>query len=471
MTLGLSAAEVEALRAAGRDPHAVRHQLRVLRSGPRPVCLERPCTVGDGIHTLDLPDLEAVWRSAAAAGRLAAFVPASGAASRMFAGLSRLLQEGPATLQAALAHPTRWVREQARVVEALPQLALWAELPEGVRGDHRALLSHLVAWSGGPKALVPFHLRDGASRTALSEQLEESASLVAAADGVSRVHLTVSPSWCESFQREVRRWPHHRVFLSVQDPATDTVCIDLDGFPVVGDGGLVFRPGGHGALLRNVEATGADVLLVKNIDNVRPLAARQAEVLPWRRRLVGALVSLQERVHAALRALDAGEDPDVRELLVALGLPEPADREALYAELHRPLRVCGMVRNEGEPGGGPFWRVGDPRPQIVEGAQIDHADPEQEAIHRRSTHFNPVELVLGLRDHRGEPYALDAYTDPGAVLVTRKQVAGRSAWVYEHPGLWNGAMARWNTVFYEVPLATFAPVKSVRDLLRPAHQG
>jgi hypothetical protein len=274
----------------------------------------------------------------------------------------------------------------------------------------------------------------------------------------------------------------------VQSPATDTIAVDLDDNPFRNEQGhLLFRPGGHGALLANLQALAADIVFIKNIDNVVPDHLKDT-TYRYKRALGGYLVHLQQQIfayleHLAAGSVDAGLLEEIRTFAqreLAITVP-PGLRHAtrhehirfLYERLNRPLRVCGMVRNEGEPGGGPFW-VQHPDSslsrQIVEASQVDTALPEQRALLAASTHFNPVDLVCGVRDFRGQPFDLQRFADPDTGFIAHKTYAGRPLKALEWPGLWNGAMAYWNTVFVEVPLSTFSPVKTVLDLLRPEHQ-
>jgi hypothetical protein len=274
----------------------------------------------------------------------------------------------------------------------------------------------------------------------------------------------------------------------VQSPATDTIAVDLDNNPVRDEQGhLLFRPGGHGALLANLQALAADIVFIKNIDNVVPDRLKEV-TYRYKRALGGHLVYLQQQMFAYLEHLAAGKvDADVLEeirtfarqelaIVIPPGLQHAPQHEQirfLHDQLNRPLRVCGMVRNEGEPGGGPFWVAhpdGSLSRQIVETSQVDTALPEQRALLAASTHFNPVDLVCGVRDYRGQQFDLQRFADPNTGFISHKTYAGRPLKALELPGLWNGAMAYWNTVFVEVPLSTFNPVKIVLDLLRPEHQ-
>ncbi len=273
--------------------------------------------------------------------------------------------------------------------------------------------------------------------------------------------------------------------FSVQARSSDTLAVGLDGLPFrTAEGELLFRPGGHGALLGNLAAIGGDIVFVKNIDNVVP-DARKGPTLLWKRLLAGRLLEVERRVRHLVSLLHAGDPTAASEALSYLretfgdataeaDTLSPAERVAwVRARLERPLRVCGVVRNQGEPGGGPFWvrsRDGRLSRQIVESAEVDLADPAQAALWAAGTHFNPVDLVLSLRDASGRPWDLSRFVDEEAVFISKKSHGGVELLALERPGLWNGAMAFWNTLFVEVPIETFAPVKSVLDLLRPEHR-
>ncbi len=448
-------------------------------TGPSPtVRLDRPAVRGDGIDTLTAAD-EAAWAAAAAAGRVTSFIPASGAATRLCQDLLAVW-EGEAPSAAAEA-----------VLDGAAQLALWPRLAEAgaAAGDRERTLEALLGtlrvhtW---PKALVPFHDDPRGPRTAIDAQVDEAVALGLDAEGVTRLHLT-APVAHHAAMAAVLEAAAARVAasgralrwaLSDQDPATDTLAATLGGRLARRSDGLPLRrPGGHGALLSNLAALAADgasLVLVKNIDNVRPEAAFTAEVAPWRRRLAGRLATLVDAAWAhvrALRAAAAGAEPAAAAFAhEVLGVDLPPTREALLARLHRPWRVAGMVPAAGHTGGGPFWAHGPDGVglQIVEGV---HVGPAQAAVAAASTHFNPVDLALMLRDADGEPFDLSAYTDPEAVIVTRKVHGGEPLLALEHPGLWNGGMAGWNTVFVEMPAASFAPVKVLADLLSPLHRG
>jgi hypothetical protein len=458
-------------------------QLELLRRGVTPLHLLRPATVADGVSQLSPAQesqLEEEGRRIIAAGRLTRFVPASGAASRMFAQFAPLEgghEDGAgAALQAWNAAAT-----------SLP-----FRPTDGTLGAVRDLLYGSNGLATLPKALVPFHHGARHPRTALEEHLVESALTAGSEPGSARVHFTVPPVAAERFIKTiVRALPAIRrrlgcaleVDLSFQDPSTDTLACDEDGHAVrSADGGLLLRPGGHGSLLRNLTGLNADLLLVRNIDNIA-VESRMNLVVRWHRILTAYLVRVQSAAFALTGALSNGPSEPLVELGETLlgsllrirsGGGALRERSAFVVRmLDRPWRVCAMVRNEGEPGGGPFWVAGGQgieRLQIVESAQVDTGDDVQRQIFASATHFNPVHLLCGLRDWRGRPFDLDAFADQGHSFVATRTHEGRPIRVLERPGLWNGSMAHWNTLAIEVPAETFAPVKTVLDLLRPAHQ-
>jgi hypothetical protein len=489
----------------GIAPDEAARQIELFRKPPPFTRVLRPCAVGDGIRQLfpsDHAELLAAWAPAAAAGRLGKFVPASGAATRMFKALLSALDEGGSTED----------DEVSTFFAELPRFAFYGELAAEVArqgaslDDRRAVLRALLLEPGlgyaeKPKGLLAFHRESGEVRTAFEEHLVEAGAVVRDAVGVCRLHFTVSPQHEEGFTRllaeirprlEKRTGCRFEVTFSSQGRGTDTLAVDPENRPFrQDDGTLLFRPGGHGSLIANLQALGAagwDIVLLKNIDNVVP-DSRKAVGLLWKKILAGALVSIQERVFSSLERLEAG--PAALELLdevdkfladdLQRAVPpdtavagSEARRHALISLLDRPLRVCGVVRNQGEPGGGPFWvesLTGDVSLQIVETSQIDPEAADQQAALRSSSHFNPTDLACALRDRHGRPYDLERFVDPATVFISSKSHEGRPLKALERPGLWNGAMAGWNTVFLEIPDETFAPVKTVLDLLRPEHQG
>lgn len=374
-----------------------------------------------------------------------------------------------------------------------------------VSEDYRSILQCLLMsrglrYSELPKALIPFHDYADGPHTALEEHLAEGAELFKDGQGDCRLHFTVSPEHREWVlaQIETVRGKYEKnglrfeIGLSQQRHETDTLGVDEDNFPLRNpDNSLILRPGGHGALLENLQDAGKDIVFIKNIDNLGPVRLRP-EVLAQRCVLGGYLVLLQERIFAYLRHLQTEIDPELLEEIsrfveenLGLQLPDalgnpPANATALKEKatwlqntLDRPLRVCAMVKNQGEPGGGPFWvrhMDGSTRLQIVETAQVDKSDREQSKIVAAATHFNPVDLVCGLRNFCGEAFKLRDYVDRNTYFISAKSKDGKTIKTLELPGLWNGSMAFWNTVFVETPVETFNPVKSVNDLLRANHR-
>ncbi len=501
--------DASTLAARGLTADEARRQLRLLADPPGFARLERPCTPGDGIVRLAPERISALLAghaADAAAGRVTAFVPASGAATRMFRDLlAAVARPGdPASAEWAGAAGAEGAAVRA-YVEGLPRFAFFDALAGALaarghdaarlrsEGPWRPLLEALLApdaldYARLPKALLAFHRAPEGVRTAFEEHLAEGAGLVRDRDGRCRLHFTVSPEHRAGFEAvlartgaaHAARWDARwDVAFSEQHPATDTLAAEADGSPFRdASGSLLFRPAGHGALLRNLGELGADLVLLKNIDNVAVDRLR-GETLRWGAALLGLASEIAARSHALRARLDDAADggavvETVRWRRDVLGdTAPPATREALAASLDRPVRVCGMVPNTGEPGGGPFWVRGDDGAvtrQIVESAQIA-PDPAQQGVARGATHFNPVFLACALRDRNGQPWALERFVDERAVIVTRKSALGRELRALERPGLWNGAMARWTTLFVEVPLAVFNPVKTVLDLLRPEHQG
>lgn len=504
-----SKADIHQITTRGQTPEAVLSQIEIFKRGIPYTTLHRPCTVNDGITVLqqsDIAALEILYAQAVAAGRVTKFVPASGAATRMFQALLSYCEQKEA-------ENSKNDQDVLHFINNLPYFAFYDDLQAAVQwhggkvetylahGQYAELLAYLLTSQGLnyanlPKILLKFHRYDDHYRTPLEEHLVEAAAYAQDRHQIARLHVTVTPAHAEAVQAHIeasrRRYEHaglrYEIALSVQSPATDTIAVDLDNNPVRDEqGALLFRPGGHGALLANLQALAADIVFIKNIDNVVPDHHKEV-TYRYKRALGGHLVHLQQQMFAYLERLaaervDAGLLKEIltfarQELAIVIppGLQHAPQHEHirfLYDRLNRPLRVCGMVRNEGEPGGGPFWVEhpdGSLSRQIVETSQVDTALPEQRALLAASTHFNPVDLVCGVRDYRDQPFDLQHFADPNTGFISHKTYAGRPLKALELPGLWNGAMAYWNTVFVEVPLSTFSPVKTVLDLLRPEHQ-
>jgi hypothetical protein len=519
--LPLSEQDIRQIQAHGLTLDQVKEQFHFFSRPPQFIRLARPATVKDGIQRIPVANIDGyLTRHAEAArrGRFTKFVPASGVATRMFEILLHYFHCEEADLDALvnveLDQGQRRAREFLAFHDCLPQFAFFPDLfgLSAATGHnleelvtacrYREILHHVLTEAGLgyqnlPKALIKFHAYGAESRTALEEHLVEAAAYVQDQDGLCRLHLTILPRHLTTFQRllacvqptlEEQLRCRFAVEFSYQHTGTDTLAADAENRPFRdSQGRLVFRPGGHGALLENLNELSGDVVYIKNIDNVVPDRLKEPTIL-WKKILGGLLVDIQEQINRHLRALwqDSGRRDAVAQALEfareqlflevtpqILNWPEDLARDFLARTLNRPLRVCGVVQNQGEPGGAPFWvqeADGSLSLQIVEKAQVDLSDPTQQTIWDATTHFNPVDLVCGLRDDQGVPFDLSQYVDHEAVFISRKSLEGRELKALELPGLWNGAMARWLTVFVEVPLITFNPVKTVFDLLRPEHQ-
>ncbi len=457
---------------------AVERQIENFRRGFPFLKVVRAASPSDGVSVLDEAAAdEAVKRYDEAAVKVVKFVPASGAATRMFKELFEFVNDD------------KRGKGIDQLLDNIEKFAFWPELknllPEGA--DDKAVVGAIVKrgldYGNKPKGLVTFHAYPDGARKAVEEHLVEGADY-AAADGVAHIHFTVSPEHMDGFKAlmdeklpvyEKRFGIRYDISFSVQKPSTDTIAVNPDNTPFrQDDGSLLFRPAGHGALIENLNEIDADIIFIKNIDNVTT-DARRGDTVRYKKVLAGVLLELQAGAHRWLDALRAGtadlaEAAAFVENRLSVKLPKHYDAQLLRAILDRPIRVCGMVRNEGEPGGGPFWVAnadGTESLQIAESSQIA---PEDMHLMQSATHFNPVDLVCGVKNARGWKYDLRQYTDPATGFISKKSSGGRDLRAQELPGLWNGAMAAWITVFVDVPVSTFSPVKVVQDLLRPQHQ-
>lgn len=433
------------------------------------------------------------------------FVPASGAASRMFKNLFEFLGADYETPQTDFEQTFFGKIQHFAFYKDLDnacEKTTGKNITELVKeGNYKAVVAALLESAGLnygvlPKGLLKFHRYEDGNRTPLEEHLVEGALYAANRNGKVNVHFTVSPEHRALFKALVdekaatyakKYGVDYNITFSEQKPSTDTIAADMDNQPFRdADGKLLFRPGGHGALIENLNDLDADIIFVKNIDNVVPDKMKGDTVL-YKKLIAGILISLQQKTFAYLRLLDSGKytHEQVLEILHFLQKnlccknPDVKNLEdselAIYLKkkLNRPMRVCGMVKNVGEPGGGPFLAYnsdGTISLQILESSQIDMNDAEKKAMFEKGTHFNPVDLVCAVRDYKGHKFDLVKYVDKATGFISHKSKNGRELKALELPGLWNGAMSDWNTVFVEVPLSTFNPVKTVNDLLREQHQ-
>jgi hypothetical protein len=498
----LTQQDLKQLAQKGISEQQIETQLGQFKTGFPFLKLEAAAAIGHGIIA---PDATAgrkyveTWQQYKAAGRkVVKFVPASGAASRMFKDMF-------AFVDADYDKPT--TDFEKKYFDNIQKFAFYQELDavcqknegKGIKelmaaGNYKAVAANMLKAEGLnygqlPKGLLLFHNYPEGPRTPMEEHLVEGA-LYAASNGEAHVHFTVSHEHMELFKQKVAQKAdyyakkygiHYDISFSEQKPSTDTVAANPDGTPFRNsDGSLLFRPGGHGALIENLNEIDADIIFVKNIDNVVPDRLKQ-DTVAWKQIIAGVLVSLQQKAFEYLRLLDAGaNDAQLKEMaefvekcLCVNPMGAKVDADYLRKKLNRPMRVCGVVKNVGEPGGGPFLTYnqdGTVSLQILESSQIDKSNKEYMEMFTKGTHFNPVDLVCAVKNYKGEAFDLPKYVDPTTGFISQKSKSGKELQALELPGLWNGAMSDWSTVFVEVPLSTFNPVKTVNDLLRDQHQ-
>ncbi len=502
-----SAEDIEQINARGLSEKQAERQLELLRKTVSFVTIDRPATVGDGIVNLSHENLKSyldLHNQAEHDGRLIKFVPASGAGTRMFADLIAFHNE-PSSANAERVKPILDSIASFPFYDDLKTLCfrLHKDPGEMIRSGNYTELLDLLLYERGlnyanlPKALMKFHRYKDRSRTALEEQLIEAKAYLEDRHGIVRLHITVSPEHKEAVEERLAHVKRDlaeelltkfEVTVTVQKSSTDTVALDNENKPLRdGNGKLVFRPGGHGALLENLNDLKGDIVFVKNIDNICCDRYKYDTIL-YKKVLCGYLVSLEKEVFEYLKALKQGKTDEnfINEAVtflkekLSVQMPSEFSKKSagekscmLFAKFNRPLRVPGMVKNESEPGGAPFWiseADGGVSLQIIESPEVNPKDEDQQAKFRASTHFNPVDLVCAVRDFQGNPFDLTKYRNSEAVFVAEKSRNGKKVKQLELPGLWNGGMARWNTVCVEVPISTFNPVKTVGDFLRKPHQ-
>jgi hypothetical protein len=497
--------DLKAITAKCIDVSEVLRQLEIFRRGAKPIRLIRPACVGDGIVQIP-PDKRdgfvSLYHQAAEKGRMLKFVPASGVASRMFKDWYGWYQQGKFDSGEGAIKFLKDVVKFAFYDDLRDVIASKGEDVEALihKGKGMDILKLILTQQGLnynwlPKALLKFHIYPGHSRTALEEHLVEAALYVRDARNICRIHFTVSDdhqSRLNDLLSQVKGYyeklfgVQYEITLTTQHSSTDTIAVDMENKPFRDKSGkITFRPGGHGALLKNLNDINGDIIFIKNIDNVVPDRLKDITVL-YKKILGGYLVQLQDEIFHHLRLLSkkrVGHELLSRAIRFCQEelfhyFPDgfwnntlSGKKEYVFRMLNRPVRVCGMVKNEGEPGGGPFWveEDGTRSLQIVEQNQLDLNSEEQKDIWRSSTHFNPVDLVCGVRNYQGEKFDLSVYVNREAVLISKKSHEEGELKALELPGLWNGSMAFWNTVFVEVPLETFNPVKTIDDLLRKSH--
>jgi hypothetical protein len=501
------------IREHGLSTELIIQQRDMIKKGFPPIDLVAPATLGDGIISYDDADMDmhiAEFETYIANRKLLKFVPASGVASRMFKELLALKNEGfsEEEIHAAVSRETD-IHSIFSFFKHFQDFAFFNDFNKLLKKkgldlkelNYKELLEYFFEEKGlnyaeTPKALITFHAYEDHSRTALEEHLVEGALYAKNSDNSCHIHFTLSPEHIEKTQLllknilpvyEKKFNVKYHIDHSIQDPSSDTIALGTDNQLFRNnDSTLLFRPGGHGALLENLNNLDADIVFIKNIDNIVPDHFKK-ESIRYKKLLAIQLILIQDQIFDYLKRLDANEVSPAfaNEILnfcskqLCIKFPEDfreleliEQLDMLFELLNRPLRVCGMVKNEGEPGGGPYWVRNNNdfiSLQIVEASQINLNDPEQSRIMKNASHFNPVDLVCTFKDFRGNTFDLKEFTDPDTGFIAAKSSEGRELKTLEHPGLWNGAMADWNTVFIEVPLSTFNPVKTINDLLRKEH--
>ena len=506
--MDLTIKDLEILKSKGKTEDQLFEELKMLKEGFPYLRIESAATPGHGIFVLDeTMENQAmnIWNQFLnSGGKVTKMVPASGAASRMFKDLFAFVNgkdEKPSN---------DFIKKFFNDIEKFAFFNKLNEICIDLYGKsidslvkekrYKDVVKALINKEGLnygqlPKALLSFHKYLGGVRSSIEEHLAEGAQYAKGKDGKVNVHFTVSedhiPLVNQKFEESKGKLEHefevtYDLSTSVQKPATDTVAANLDGSPYRENGGLFFRPGGHGALIENLDDIDADVIFIKNIDNVVP-DSKKEDTIKYKKIIGGVLVGVKQKADNYCKVLSKGvpEEEKLEEMVsfihkvLCISHDETAEMNAeqkaqfIYNKLNRPFRVCGMVRNEGEPGGGPFLAYnpdGTVSPQILESTQIDPHNKEAQKMMKEATHFNPVDLVVMTKSWDGKKFNLPAYVDKATGFISQKSREGVEIKALELPGLWNGAMSDWNTILVEVPLSTFNPVKTVNDLLRDAHQ-
>lgn len=514
--VGLNSFDFINLNNRNIELELVKKQIDFLTNGIQAVNLDRPARLNDGIESLSFEEatyFANFFEEKRNHLKLKKFVPASGAASRMFKFLSEFIHDYKLGEESINAYINRKKAKNLSLFligiekfsfynlvinhlkNAFPEFESW-----GYDSKHYYFIKTLLSknefdFANKPKGVLPFHNYSTHIATPIEEHLNEAVAY-ASSNQKAHLHFTVSEEHQLEFEKivenvkskiETTSQTEINVNYSYQDKSTDSIALDFDNnFFREDNNSLLFRPGGHGALIQNLNNLDADVVFIKNIDNV--IQNHIDEIALYKKALAGILLDKQQQIFDYLRLLD--ENNSSKELLDEIvnfiqsklhfevvedfsKYTKESKIEYLKNYLNRPIRVCGMVKNEGEPGGGPFWvrdRKGLVFLQIVESSQIDENDTNQMKILTSSTHFNPVDLVCGIRNYRGANFDLTEFVDHTSGFIVQKNKGGKELKAYELPGLWNGAMAKWLTVFVEVPLVTFNPVKTVNDLLKMAHQ-
>ncbi|MDT0538390.1 DUF4301 family protein [Croceitalea sp. P059] len=501
------------LQNKGITTEKVEDQIATFNEGIPFVDLEKAAVVGEGIMRCseeEQKEFISFFENNKEELSLLKFVPASGAASRMFKAMFNFIDLYNPQQESLASYIDRTNDiDVKRFVDGMKQFPFYNLIMNRLSGDNisdgeqafnfvkEMLTEQGLNYGFFPKGLLPFHEYESESATPFEEHLKE-AALYAKTKEEANLHFTISEQHDAMFKKEeqantpkisTRTKTNFKITYSNQKSSTDTLAVSMDNSPFRNsDGSILFRPGGHGALIENLNDQDADIIFIKNIDNV-VVDANLSAVADSKKMLAGILLKLQSKTFEFASFLESEAITEAKEQEIISFLTEKLnvgfsmdykqlsiDEKAIFlkAQLNRPIRVCGMVKNEGEPGGGPFFikdKRGNISLQIIESAQIDMDNPSQVSILKNSTHFNPVDLVCAVRNHKGDKFDLLNFVDTKQGFITGKTKEGKELKALELPGLWNGAMAFWNTIFVEVPLVTFNPVKTVNDLLKPSHQG
>ncbi len=510
--------DITQIEAKGLTVKNVDSQITLFKSGIPFTNIAEAATIGNGITALDdklIEDSIAFFEDKKKDLSLLKFVPASGAATRMFKFLFQFVKGYNPQKESINSYINKnKLKDMSLFLVGLEQLPFYNLVIEQLKSKnidfgklsnsgriwyfaHTMLDEDELNYGNSPKGLLPFHrYKSSHISTAFEEHLYESA-LYASVNNKAELHFTISERYKDKFDEEFKRIEEYvengtgvsfNISFSYQHESTDTIAVTLKDMPFrEDDESLLFRPSGHGALLKNLNSLDADIIFVKNIDNV-VVKYYKEEVAKYKKVLAGILLELQAKTFDFLHYLDDHDSKKVDFKIIEDFLTQKLSVkisseykkytdcykiEYLQEKLNRPIRICGIVKNEGEPGGGPFWvknKYSNQSLQIVESAQINLKDKKQKAILKNATHFNPVDLVCGVKNYKGKKFDLEKYVDQNAAFITMKTKVGKDLKALELPGLWNGSMAFWNTIFVEVPVITLNPVKTVNDLLKAPHQ-
>ncbi|HBF88761.1 MAG TPA: DUF4301 domain-containing protein [Bacteroidales bacterium] len=509
--------DLQVIKTRQIDLKTLEEQISFFKKGFPYLNIQKAATIGDGMQVYnedEIFEFVSYYEESRDKYKIVKFVPASGAASRMFKSLYEFAdlyngnRDGYNNFMNGNA-----LRSVMNVLTNIKKFAFYNDLEAVLQKDGKStdeliaklgyieVLNALLNENGLnygnlPKGLLKFHKYENEMRTPTEEHLVEGANYCKSSDKIGRLHFTVSSEHKSLFiklidevkanyekQFDIR----YEISYSEQKPSTDTIAVDMENNPFRNsDGTLLFRPGGHGALIENLNDISADIIFVKNIDNVVPDRIKY-KTFQYKKVIAGVLLKYKETVFSYINKLQQSNDISLinevvsffeKELCISFsnefaGLNQKDKASYLLKKLNRPIRVCGMVKNEGEPGGGPFWaknQDGTFSLQVVESSQIDMNNPQQKEIAQNATHFNPVDLVCYVKDYKGNKFDLLQFVDKNTGFISKKSKDGKDLKALELPGLWNGAMSDWNTIFVEVPIITFNPVKTIDDLLRKEHQ-